>query len=279
MDLTSLDAAVQGYFHNGLRRTDTPPNNYHHNGLASSTHRTYNATMRRFSKFCVLYDIHDPFPVTEKLMCYLATSLANDGLAPQMIKCYLSAVRSMQISLGLPPPSKHLSLPVLKRVLDGIRRCKVLGGRKPPRTRLPITTTVLRRIEAPLKECNAQDASAFWAIATTAFFEFFRFVELLVETESDYNPARHLKKSKCDQFKKGADILLGLTRCPLCPAGCAEEKFAGQSFRIGAATSAALAGIEDWMIQALGKWHSAAYLRYIRTPHSYLAALTTMLAK
>ena len=90
MDLTSLNAAVQGYFHNGL---------------APSTHRTYDAAMRRFNKFCVLYDIYDPFPVTEKLMCYFATSLANDGLAPQTIKCYLSAVRSMQISLGLPPPS------------------------------------------------------------------------------------------------------------------------------------------------------------------------------
>ena len=107
IDLTSLDAAVQGYFHKGL---------------APSTHRTYDAAMRRFSKFCVLYDIYDPF------MCYFATSLANDGLPTQTIKCYLSAVRSMQISLGLPPPSEHSSLPVLKRVLDGIRRCKVLGG-------------------------------------------------------------------------------------------------------------------------------------------------------
>ena len=123
IDLTSLDAAVQGYFHKGL---------------APSTHRTYDAAMRRFSKFCVLYGIYDPF---EKLMCYFATSLANDGLPTQTIKCYLSAVRSMQISLGLPPPSEHSSLPVLKRVLDGIRRCKVLGG-KPPRIRLPITTTL-----------------------------------------------------------------------------------------------------------------------------------------
>ena len=130
-------------------------------------------------------------------------------------------------------PSEHSSLPVLKRVLDGIRRCKVLAG-KSPRTRLPITTTVLRRIEAPLKECNAQDASAIWAIAVTAFFGFFRLGELLVETESDYNPALHLswgdvavdahfeasmvkihlKKSKCDQFGTGADILLGRTGIP-----------------------------------------------------------------
>ena len=192
--------------------------------------------MRRFNKFCALYNVYDPFPVTEKLLCYFATLLANDGLTPQTIKSYLSAVQSMQISLGLPPPSEQSSLPRLKRVLDGIRRCRVLGG-KPPRTRLPITATVLRRIEAPLKEHNGQDASAFWAIAVTAFFGFFRLGELLVESESDYTPALHLswgnvavdahsetsmvkihlKKLKCDQFGKGVDILLGHTGCPLCP--------------------------------------------------------------
>lgn len=115
--------------------------------------------MRRFNKFCALYNVYDPFPVTEKLLCYFATLLGNDGLTPQTIKSYLSAVQSMQISLGLPPPSEQSSLPRLKRVLDGIRRCRVLGG-KPPRTRLPITATVLLRIEAPLKEHNGQDASA-----------------------------------------------------------------------------------------------------------------------
>ena len=136
----------------------------------------------------------------------------------------------------MPPPSEHSLLPVLKRVLDGIQRCKVLG-KIPPRTRFPITTTVLQRIKTLLKECNAQDASAFWVIAVTAYFGFFRLGELLVKTESDYNPALHLswsnvavdahseismvkihlKKSKCDQFRNGADILLGRTGCPMCP--------------------------------------------------------------
>ena len=50
-----------------------------------------------------------------------------------------------------------------------------------------------------------------------------------------------------------------------------EENYAGHSFRIGAATSAALARIKDRTIQLLGRWQSGAFLRYIRTPHELLA--------
>jgi len=46
----------------------------------------------------------------------------------------------------------------------------------------------------------------------------------------------------------------------------------GHSFRIMAATTAALAGLEDSNIQLLGRWHSPAFLRYLRTPKERLAA-------
>ena len=79
LDVTNLDTLLQGYFRNGL---------------APSTHRSYDCALRRFNSFCVQYNVSDPFPVTEKLLCYFSTKLANDGLAPQTIKVYLSAIRS-----------------------------------------------------------------------------------------------------------------------------------------------------------------------------------------
>ncbi|KAK3088509.1 hypothetical protein FSP39_020005 [Pinctada imbricata] len=47
-------------------------------------------------------------------------------------------------------------------------------------------------------------------------------------------------------------------------AGYDYKHYKGHSFRIGAATTAAEKGINEEKIQAMGRWHSAAYKKYIR---------------
>ena len=71
---------------------------------------------------------------------------------------------------------------------------------------------------------------------------------------------------------------VGIVRAALEELGLPREQFAGHSFRIGAATTAAQAGLEDSMIMMLGRWNSAAFLRYIRTPRESLASATAHLS-
>ena len=130
----------------------------------------------------------------------------------------------------------------------------------------------------------------------------------------------HLKKSKCDQFGNGSNIIPGRTYvavCPvsallkfievrsdvpdpffidssggtitkpwfvrqirdfLCSLGFPQDQYAGHSFRIGAATIAAQRGVEDSVIKTLGRWQSAAFLQYIRTPKEQLEASSKVMA-
>ena len=60
--------------------------------------------------------------------------------------------------------------------------------------------------------------------------------------------------------------------------GLEVANYSGHSFRIGAATTAARAGLSDSFIQALGRWKSLAFTTYIRTPVEDLVAASAVLA-
>lgn len=60
------------------------------------------------------------------------------------------------------------------------------------------------------------------------------------------------------------------TRLLLAKGGLDSSEYAGHSFRIGAATSAAAANLPPWLIKVLGRWSSDCFERYIKTPISVL---------
>ncbi len=318
-----MEAVIHGYFTQGI---------------AQSTERTYRSAQRRFIRFCQAQSL-SPLPLQETVLVAFAASVANEGLKHQTIKCYLSALRHMQITARLPDPFHAASFPYLEYVLKGIKKAQAKQA-PAQRPRLPITPAILRLLSSHWSATeNTFNQKMLWAAACMGFFGFLRAGEFTVPSGASFDPADcltfadvavnshtapslvrvHLKQSKTDPFRQGVDVFLGRTGRDLCPVsailsfmvargstpgplfvfqsgapltrqllvaklrsalrskGIDQSKYCGHSFRIGAATAAAAAGIEDSSIQMLGRWQSQAFLRYIQTPRDQLAAFSTRL--
>ena len=96
---------------------------------------------------------------------------------------------------------------------------------------------------------------------------------------------RAIRPATCGPFfiyKDGSpltrDRLVAAVRKRLADANIDTTGYSGHSFRVGAATTAARVGLGDAMIKMLGRWESAAYQQYIRTPRDSLAAVSSQLA-
>ena len=74
-------------------------------------------------------------------------------------------------------------------------------------------------------------------------------------------------------------VLVQKLRVALEVAGIDASKYAGHSFRIGAATTAAMVGIEDSLIKTMGRWESAAYQLYVRVPRCRLTTVAQRMAE
>ena len=74
----------------------------------------------------------------------------------------------------------------------------------------------------------------------------------------------------CDRFVKAV-------RDALAAMGVVASKYAGHSFRIGVATTAASNGVQDSLIRTMGLWESSAYMLYIHTPKDRICTVATTL--
>ena len=84
-------------------------------------------------------------------------------------------------------------------------------------------------------------------------------------SNKDYiDPVFHARRFQPLTQKKLNEIL----HCLLQQGGINQADYASHSFRIGAATTSAAAGIPAWLIKTLGRWSSNAYMNYIRYPRT-----------
>ena len=278
--------------------------------------------------------------MTEQTLCRFVGYLAQEGLAHQTIKGYLSAVRHLQISRGLPDPFQQAQ-PKLEYTLKGIKSTQAKDPNRQSRSRLPMTPKILWHMRQILNRAPTdRNNIMIWAACCMCFYGFLRSREITLPSRTSYDPGAHLsqgdvaiddpgkttmvqikiKASKTDPFRHGVMVYVGKTGNELCPvaaitaylairgttsgpfflfedgtpltrprfveqvrlilcrAGYSPGLYAGHSFRIGAATTAAACGIEDSTIQTLGRWESAAYLRYVRIPREKLASISKPLS-
>ena len=82
-----------------------------------------------------------------------------------------------------------------------------------------------------------------------------------------------LRHWKNDSFSKEIIMFWGKLRITLKAAHVDPDGCSGHSFWIGAAKTAALAGIPVHVIKMLGRWESEAYQLYILTPRGMLATI------
>ena len=235
---------------------------------------------------------------------------------PQSIKLYLSAIRTLYLEHGLPDPTSEAVN--LRRLMRGIKRVhgNTIDSRLPITPSLLRCFRSFLTLSYPdhLTLWAAILLAFFAFLRSGELLSLHR--SDLHRTADGYQV--HIKQSKTDPFRSGAVITVLPSGDPsLCAVttldsylatqgptertlfrlqtaaltcqrlnhldlasrrGVDPQQYSSHSFRIGATSAAATAGIPDWRIQALGRWSSDCYRRYICLPSSETNGIAAALA-
>ncbi|CAC5405183.1 unnamed protein product [Mytilus coruscus] len=154
---------------------------------------------------------------------------------------------------------------------------------------IPVNDELIQQVEELWEACLCQSTKQAYMTGVKCFQNFMcdpfrQGVNITIFENNVFHPVTTLRKyikfrtdlgakpqsplfvnDDYDHTPLSRDRFISLLRDLLFRLGYKDDKFCGHSFRIGAATSAAAAGIEDHIIQTLGRWSSDCYMRYIRT--------------
>ena len=180
----------------------------------------YFSAQCHYLSFCQLYHI-PPFPLSEVSVCLFAAFLAHQGLKVQSIFSYLSALRHLQVSSGLPPP-QQVEWPRLQYMLKGIARGQASSLQK----WLPITATIMKGLQVLCASMSARvvEARLLWAACCLRYFGFMRAGEFTLDrgtaspsicqedeaVDSHQHPSLvriRLRRAKTNPFGRGISIL------------------------------------------------------------------------
>eukprot|EP00731_Ephydatia_muelleri_P033273 Em0027g21a len=286
LDISHLDSVVRQLFSAGL---------------ATSTKKTYKTGGDRYVDFCTKAGI-TAFPVSERALSLFAASLFNDGLSGNTAKTYLAGIRYTQIAMGLPDP-KICAM-----------QCWAVSGSQHNSSMLWAASCMcffgfLRSGEIVVPSDAEYDASVHLSYGDVKADSVQKpsYLEVAIKA-SKTDPFRkgvkvYLGASGAELCPVAAilsymvirgslpgpffmfedkrpltrDRFVGEMRKALEQAGVTAKQYSGHSFRIGAATTAASCGLQDSLIKTLGRWESAAYAVYIRTPITDLCSVSSRL--
>lgn len=174
-----------------MRWIDKQASSLLQSSLAVRTVRQYDSATTQFLLFGVWFFGADPFlPADDWTLCrYLVWQ--SRTVAPENLGKYLSAIRHLHLSLGLPWTDLRQRYKV-GWLLKGLKRTAVAVG---VRRKLPITPDLLRRMRVcPGLDWKDPRMVVVWAVMLLAFFTMSRKDNFSVDKVDAFNNRMHLTR-------------------------------------------------------------------------------------
>ena len=257
-----------------------------------------------------------PLPASENTLMLFATFLTHK-LKPQSIKVYLLAVRNLHLEHGLPDPTADALN--LRRLMRGIKRvhgCPT-DHRLPItptllRTFLNLThydhtilwaaillaffgflrsqellalqhSDLARSTDGYRVQIRCSKTDPFRSGATIRITPSGDPILCAVTALDALVAATGRMEGPLFRLQSGVTLsrprLTALIRALAARSGVATAHYSSHSFRIGAASAAAAAGLPEWRIQALGRWSTDCYRRYVRLTETESDTIAAALAR